>query len=290
MIRAALALVLACWLLSGCAPDARPIPPGRPALWVIEDAAGDTAGWLFGTIHALPDAAQWRTPALEQAIAQAGELVVEVRDLDPARVAAAFAALSQDRPGPPLAQRLAPDARADLAEVLAREGVSAAPYDRLETWAAALALARLGDGAGSENGVDRALLAQFGPRPVRELEGAEEQLAIFDRLPERDQRVLLAAVIEEERGGEDQAADLAGAWLAGDIARMERLMRRGMLADPALYEALLARRNRAWAAQLAAVLDAKRRSLVAVGAAHMLGPDGLPALLAARGYRIRRIQ
>lgn len=291
MIRALIALLLlmgtaACRQPEAAGPQAAP----KPALWAIEGPRGTTAGWLFGTIHALPAGAQWETPALTRAIERAGVLVVEVRDLDPERTAAVLARLARDAPGPPLAERLPPAARRELAERLERQGVSSSQFDPLETWAAALALSRLGDAASAANGVDRALIVRFAGRPIAELEGAAAQLAIFDALPERDQRRLLAAVLAEEGDPATAARALAQAWLAGDLAQLGRATRRGLLADPALYEALAAGRNRAWAGRLARLLDSGQRPLVAVGTAHMLGPDGLPARLAAQGYRVRRIQ
>ena len=290
MIRAALLALFACLLIAGCKQQKPELPDGKPALWVVEDDTGATAGWLFGTIHALPDGARWRTPVLDRAVEAAGVLVVEVGDLDSKRVAAEFERLARDRPGPPLAERLAPRAQRDLAELLEREGTPARQLDGLETWAAALALAQLGDVVNSGNGADKALLARFSDRPVIELEGAADQFAIFDALSERDQRRLLAAVIaEQERAGADGEA-LARAWLRGDATTMEQLARTGLLADPALYEALLAGRNRAWITGILTLITQGRRPLVAVGTAHLLGPDGLPTLLSAEGYTVRRVQ
>lgn len=291
MFRALLAILL---IIGAAACEERaaapPVAGPSPALWVVEDAAGETRGWLFGTIHALPDDSPWTTPALETAIREAGVLVVEVRDLDTEGTAAIFNQMARDEPAPPLAERLAPADRRHLSDLLAREGLSSAGLDGLESWAAALALARLGDVARASGGVDFALIARFSGRPVAELEGAADQLAIFDALPERDQRRLLSGVLAEQADPEAQLRDLAALWLAGDLAGLERATRRGLLADPALYRALSAGRNADWARALAPLLERGNRPLVAVGAAHMLGEDGLPALLAAQGYSVRRIQ
>lgn len=291
MIRALLALLL---LIGAAACKEREAAPpsfaAKPALWAVDSARGETLGWLFGTIHALPEGANWTTPLLDGTIADAGMLVVEVRDLDPDRTAAALNRLARDTPGPPLAERLPPGARRDLADLLEREGAGAGAFDGLETWAAALALSGLGGATQSANGVDKAIVALFAGRPIAELEGARDQLAIFDALTERDQRSLLVAVLSERKDSTADARTLSEAWLAGDLDRLERATRRGLLADPALYQALSAGRNAAWLRKLVPLLEAGRRPLIAVGTAHMLGPDGLPALLAARGYRVRRLQ
>lgn len=291
MSRAFLAILLLCGL-AACSDRAAPMRADepKPALWAIEDREGATLGWLFGTIHALPDGVRWETARLAGVIDRAGVLVVEVRDLDPERTAAVFNRLATDEPGPPLAARLPSEARADLADLLASRNLAAGKLDGLETWAAALTLARYAGTAEAANGVDKAVVARFGGRPIAELEGAADQLAIFDGLPERDQRKLLAAVLAEQGDPAADARALAEDWLAGDLAALERQTRRGLLADPALSEALAAGRNRAWLQKLVPMLEAGRRPLVAAGTAHMLGPDGLPGLLAARGYRVRRIQ
>ena len=291
MIRAALTVLMLCGLAACSERSAQsPADVAKPALWAIGDREGATLGWLFGTIHALPDGAPWQSAALDRAIGDAGILVVEVRDLDPQRTAALFNRIATDEPSPPLTGRLPPDVGADLATFLASKGVSAGKFDNLETWAAALSLSRLAGAAEVANGVDKAIIARFAGRPVAELEGVAEQLGIFDGLPEPEQRKLLGAVLAEQSDPGADARALAAAWRAGDLAALERQTRRGLLADPALYEALAAGRNRDWLGKLGPMLAGGRRPLVAVGTAHMLGPDGLPALLAAEGYRIRRLQ
>jgi uncharacterized protein YbaP (TraB family) len=217
-------------------------------------------------------------------------LVVEIAELgESAGLSRIFSELAVSPDLPPLDQRLPADLRPTLEALLARGELELAAFHQTETWAAALALARIDAEGDPANGVDRAVIADLAGRPVRELEGARAQLAIFDRLPEPDQRAMLAAVIREAERARADPARLQRAWLAGDAATIEQSTRTGILADPNLRAALLVERNRRWAAALVPLLEQPARPLVAVGTAHLVGPEGLASLLEAAGYRIRRL-
>lgn len=281
-------------LAAGCsnAPDspAESAAPPAPLLYEIASADGSVEGWMVGTIHALPAFVEWRTPAIEKAATSADLLVVEIAALgDGADIARTFAALANSTGLPPLAERLPPALRPRLAELLERGDFTAREFAATETWVAALTLARIDAAGDPANGVDRALIAEFKGRRVRELEGAAAQLALFDRLPEAQQRAMLAAVVEESAAAARDPERLQRAWLAGDAKAIEASTREGVLADPAVREVLLTARNRRWAAALAPLLAEAPRPLIAVGAAHLVGPEGVPALLEAQGYRLRRI-
>ena len=292
MIRRLLAIAAA-FALAACGGGQRGAerPPPSPALWEVTLANGQPAGWLFGTIHALPDETEWRNPAIERAIAKADMLVVEVADLENSgKVAATFTRMSHSDGLPPLSQRVAEPLRPALARLLKKGGYREADFQAIETWGAAIMLARLSDDLKSTNGVDRALVADFRARPVDELEGVGAQFAMFDRLPEADQRDLLGAVVEEDTMSANDSARLAKLWLAGDMDAIAREGDTGLLADPELRKVLLIDRNRAWAERLDALYKAGKRPLVAVGAAHLAPPEGLPQLLAARGYKVARVR
>ena len=284
--RALLPLFL--WLgLASCTQERADRPAGHPALWVVADETGQPVGWLFGTVHALPDGVDWRFAALADVTTRADMLVVEVGNLeDTAAVQAAFRRMAYDRaPDAPVSARIDPAYQADYR----RFAAASSGFDDMETWAAALALAQSAQTGDIGNGVDRALIGEFSTRPVVELEGAARQFAIFDALPEKEQRDFLNAVLKE--AGDRQADDgkIAAAWRSGDLAAMEQLTATGMLADPELRRFLLTDRNRAWAVKITQLLASGRRPLVAVGAAHMLGPEGLPALLVEAGFTVTRV-
>lgn len=246
---------------------------------------------MLGTIHALPRDTQWRSAAASHAIASADLLVVEIADLDnAAKLAEAFAALGAAPKPESIAARIAPDLRGELDAIVRRGQLDPNALAALDTWAAALTLARVDTEGDPAGGVDRAVIRAFAARPVRELEGADYQLAIFDRLPESEQRDLLDAVVREAQAARSDPERLRRAWLAGDVAELEQAARTGIMADPELREALLLARNRRWDAMIAPLLEDAPRPLIAVGAAHLVGPDGLQRRLEARGYRVRRLR
>jgi len=265
-------------------------PPADPLLYEIAAADGTVEGWLLGTIHALPDRTDWRTPAIGRVIDAADLLVVEINSLEGReRGPSVYSSLARSPGQPPLSERLPPDLHPRLFAMMERGDLSDESFAAEETWAAALALARVDAAGDPANGVDRALIEDFAGRPVRELEGLRGQLSIFDRLPETQQRAMLAAVVRESDATRRDPERLQRAWLAGDAATIEASTREGILADPALREALLVGRNRRWAAALRPLLAEAPRPLIAVGTAHLVGADGLAGLLEAQGYRLRRL-
>ncbi|MCJ2177446.1 TraB/GumN family protein [Novosphingobium album (ex Hu et al. 2023)] len=278
-------LALSALALLGCAPTPQ---KADPALWHIESADGHE-GWLFGTIHSAPGPLEWRTATVGDALDGAGTIMVEVANLaDEAAVGAAFAALAKSEGQPPLSQRIAPAERPALAALLKRNGFHDGDFAAMDTWAAALTIVRQDkEGSDPRYGVDRAVIAQAGNRPVVELEGATRQLSIFDALPEKDQRDLLSVVVQE---ADKPDLDLPAAWREGDMTAIEQDTRTGLLADPELRAALFTGRNRQWAASIAQAVQANRKPFVAVGAAHMAGPDGLPAMLASQGFTVTRVE
>lgn len=284
-IGAALALLL---VLSGCGqPEPKAV---SPALWEVTGPNGER-GWLFGTIHALPEPVKWRSAKVEAALKGSDLLVLEIDNADdPAAIARVFDRLGHSPGQPPVDQRVPASVRLRLKSLMEKGGLTGRRFDNVETWAVAVTLSRAAAGdLDSSYGIDRAIMQAAAGKPVAELEGTESQLRIFDSLPETDQRDLLVGVVQEANDNTMQDR-LGTAWGKGDMAAIEAQTHTGILADPELRAALLVDRNNAWADKVSAMLASGKKPLVAVGAAHMAGPEGLPALLAARGYTVTRIR
>jgi uncharacterized protein YbaP (TraB family) len=270
-----------------------------PALWRIRN--DHTEIYLFGTLHALPPGVRWRTPAYDAAYAKAGTVWFEAAldGADPLTVRNIVARYGVD-PERPLSQKLAPDALAEL-----KRQVDVARIDHYRPWAAALMLSMqppLSHGASVAAGADLTMThaARHEAKTVRTFETLEDQARIFAGLSEPAEVGYLTEVIREreptrpKRRGLFQPSpeSLEQAWLDGDLARLGPGLVGAMKAEnPALYDALLKRRNLTWADELTHEMDQGAGvELVNVGALHMVGDDGLPALMRARGFDVQRVQ
>ena len=270
-------------LLASCGEPAREWPEPSPALWEVT-APGGQQGWLFGTIHSLPSEARWRTPVLDEALANAGAIVVEIAEVgDANRATGTFNRFSRNSGLPPLTERVPPEDRADLAAFLKRADMADDAFSEMDTWAAALTLSNRARTLDRGQNVDLALIG--GGKQVVGLETHAVQYAIFDALPAEEQADLLMALARDS--GSEMAR--VEAWITGDLAALEAASE-GLLSDPELRATLQTNRNLRWAPEIAALVEAGRKPFVAVGTGHLFGEQSLPALLEARGYTVKRIQ
>lgn len=289
MIARWLALAL---LVLAAACQRAPAPPAQVALWAIS-RDGAPQGWILGTIHALPPGTAWRRPAIDAALAAADRLVLEVGEPLNADVAGkALARLAMTRGLPPPSARLDPAGRTALLAAYRKLGLSDAQFADQESWAVALQISAIASqraGADAADGVEPQLRAAAPGKPVLGLETIDSQFGIFDHLPQAAQDHLLGNVAREAIDPHDDDADLLALWLKGDELGLAKQANSDFLADPALHEPLVTRRNRAWTAQIDALLRTGAHPFIAVGAAHVAGPDGLPELLRANGWTVTRV-
>mgnify|MGYP001828600826 CR=1 FL=1 len=162
--------------------------------------------------------------------------------------------------------------------------------NRLKPWAAAVTLGMPSSDKGRFLDTEIYLRALASKRRAVGLETAAEQLAAFDDMGPDLQIALLDAVIKNVSELPTQLELLTTAYLAGDLAHLDRLARAEYEAMPPAVahwfnEELIVRRNARMLARLAELME-KQSVFVAVGALHLGGDSGLLAGLSRLGYRI----
>lgn len=122
------------------------------------------------------------------------------------------------------------------------------------------------------------------------LESQEEAEAHRKAVPEPIYVALLYDALRPD--GDTTMARAVDALNAGDYAAIGNLVRNGARTPEQArdyFEIMVAQRNYLWVPRLAALLD-NGDAVVAVGAYHLAGPQGLVALLEAQGYRVTPVQ
>jgi len=126
-------------------------------------------------------------------------------------------------------------------------------------------------------------------KTVQGLETVDYQISRFDEMPMELQDHLLAETIKGIDTEQANMTKLMESWRGGDAAAVERIVLKDLQQEPQLYQRLLVERNRNWLPKLEAFFTRKGSALVVVGAAHLVGPDGLISMLRAKGYTVEQL-
>jgi uncharacterized protein YbaP (TraB family) len=251
-------------------------PPGRPPSYV------------FGTMHSEhPDVVNVPDP-VQAALAQSERVILEMQ-LDPQTLGKVAEAM-QIKAGPDLRSLVGPQLFDQAAQIMDAFGVPAQVLKGMKPWAVAVTLLTPPSNTGLF--LDRVLYLEALARdkPVSGLETVQEQMAVFDELPLKEQIALLEESLELVPQLDALYAHMRKAYVARDLAALARL-NAGMLekADEVLADVLTRRlvteRNERMAERLETYLE-QGNSFVAVGALHLPGDDGVLSLLAGRGYAL----
>lgn len=268
---------------------------GAVTMWRIEGAANDV--FLLGSVHLLRESDYPLPDVIDEAYRSADALIMELDmdDLDPVVFQSLVNDLGMLEDGVTLESVLGAQRYAQARELAAVVDVPFEMLDGTEPWLAAitveqLVLARIG--FDPRYGVESRLAARAveDGKEILGFEEIAEQLGFLDSLSREAQSELLLQTLEESAAIGEIMNELIDAWRRGDLRFLENAMLDEMAGYPELYEALVVARNRDWTRQIEALLDDGKSYLIVVGALHLIGKDGVPAMLRKNGVHAVQLQ
>ncbi len=288
---------------ASCPPEAKPFTPelfsqaaaqarDRGYLWRI--SKDQRSSYLYGTMHV--GRAAWMAPGplTRQALRETDLIGMELDPLDPAVSGAMAAVLRRPARALPVALQ---------ARLAARWQAECLEADALKTGAPEMHAYTLMLAAGRREGLDAlygtevllSVLARSMAQPLVSLESVALQLQALLARTDAEAQAMVRDVLDDMENGRVRTVLLrtTGAWERADLADLENYAQWCECLDTEMDRVLLKRllddRNPALAARIDDIHRSGRRLFAGVGALHMVGPGGLPALMAARGYRVERL-
>lgn len=257
--------------------------------------------YLLGTVHVGQASFYPLAPEAQRVLAGADNLVVELDTRANEAFTQAVARHGRYPDGGDIRKRLAPETLARLSDALHAEGVSVASMAHLKPWLIAnllLSMRLEREGFRRSEGVEEQLLTQARRRGIKvvQLESADAQLALFDSMNDIESERYLRETLDGLADGSvlRKAGRIIEAWRTGEPAALDALLPEATAGGTTIADftrrKLLGRRNADMAAHIDTLMTHGGGVIfVGVGLLHLLGDNGLPALLAQRGYLVERV-
>jgi uncharacterized protein YbaP (TraB family) len=265
---------------------------GSQFMWKVEGPGGSSA-YLLGSLHVLTQEFYPLSATINKAFAESKTLVEEV-DIDEMNdpmvmMSALSKAMLTD--GRTLDQVIAPELFAEVKKRAEKTGMPMMAIQRMKPWLVAITLmAPTLQAAGfkPELGIDKHFFDRAKDSGMKRLglETMAFQLDQFDSMSPKLQEEMLRTTMEDLDKEVAGVRDMAQAWSFGNVAAMEKMTLDEMKDSPELYQRLLVQRNLNWVPHVEACIKENSSCFIVVGAAHLVGPDGLPTLLAKKGYKV----
>jgi uncharacterized protein YbaP (TraB family) len=281
-------------------PELAPLPAhaNDPLLWQA-DAPGEAGGrlYLMGSVHMGTPAMQDMGAVVSDAFARSEELVVEVdiSNLDPVETAVLMQRHGSFSDESQLGDVVRPETHALLTDYLAARGLPTAAFETMKPWLVSTMVAVMEfEDAGLDGrlGVDQAFIDQAGEKPIVPLETFESQISMLSGLDLEIQDLMLEDSLLKSGEMQQHSNRIVESWRFGDEVELERILFEDLDTTPALapfYQVMFYDRNERMTELLVELSRDGIPRFVVLGAGHMVGEQGVPALLAVEGFRVEQI-
>jgi uncharacterized protein YbaP (TraB family) len=269
---------------------------GKSFLWKVQ--SGGAVLYLAGSVHALDQSVYPLSPAFQRAFDASGALVEEIDLAESNSLASAPMLLGKGmfQDGQTFDRVVSRETLRLVTERLKDTPMAIDLLQPMKPWMVDMIVTALdvqAAGLDVNLGLDKYFFerAVAAGKETLALETAESQVDRMDQMPIAVQEQMLLGTLRGNKPdlpGNAALNTVVAAWKRGDAGSMEKILLSEFASVPAAYQSLLVERNRNWMPQLDACLARRSPCFVVVGAAHLVGPDGLLALLQRKGYKIEQ--
>jgi uncharacterized protein YbaP (TraB family) len=268
---------------------------GRNFMWKATSPSRGVV-YLVGSVHLLTPDYYPLDPAFDEAYKSSDVLVEELDMSEMLAANSQMAMLTRGMlpAGQTIDKVLSADTMSAVVKKLSDLGMPLDPMKQFKPWLLSLILQGFEwqkAGFDADLGLDKHFydLAVGEGKQVQGLETLAFQLSRFDDMSMDMQDHLLSETLKELETTKTSFIRMADAWKTGDVPTIERLVLKDLKAEPQMYDRLLIERNRTWLPKIEALFSRPKPAFVVVGAAHLVGSDGLLQMLKAKGYKIEQL-
>jgi uncharacterized protein len=296
MKKASAGFLLSLLSLAGCsqAPEKDKIAPdNNTLLWKISGKGLSKPSYLFGTMHMLCADDAVLSDHLKTIIRKTDEVYFEV-DMDNLLEMLGVMTKMNMKGDTTLQDLLSKEDYQKVKDYFEAEG-SMLPFSTLERFKPILAVSTLAETSMEcESKMMEQVIMEEAKQYEKKVNGLETmsyQAGVLDSIPYKIQAEQLVSYIDDinkekkDKSGYNELDEMMKAYRTQDLQKMEALMMKSEIGMGNFTEILLYKRNRNWVAKLKDLLPQKSL-LIAVGAGHLPGQQGVINLLRKAGYTV----
>ena len=280
-------------------PEKSSIVNPRTFLWEVrsENSSANTV-YILGSMHIARETLYPLDKRIEDAFGKTDILAVEVNlsEVDNLLVLNEFMVKGIYSEGDTLEARLS-NKTFELVKKKTQElGMDMEEVNICKPWFLALNLVTtesLKLGFDAKYGIDNHFLEKAkGVKNIVGIETVDYQISLFDSFSDKQQELFLFNTLVDLDILGSEIERIVDIWKKGDIDGMEFVLRKGLRDYPELadiYEVLIYNRNRNMVVKIESFLKTGNSHFVILGAAHLVGPEGVIWLLREKGYLVQQL-
>ncbi len=268
-------------------------PNKRHILWKVSSKTNTV--YILGSVHLLKRDAYPLDTSIEKAYESSSRLFFEINldMVDKQKLQQLTIAKGVYRDGRTLKDDLSKQTYEYAKKRLSDLGLKIENVETLKPWLLAMTLEvselqKLGYDA--SQGVDQYFYkkAKNDGKKVDGFETAEYQVNLFGDMPAGMQEALLLQTMRDLDEAPKVLAALVEAWKSGDAETLDNVLLKSIKDFPDLNKALITDRNKKWLPAIESLVGRKENVMIIVGAAHLVGRDGIIAALKQKGYQVEQ--